>query len=544
MLRRGDGVAAVATLLRAAALSAEGSGRGRRLAEAAYIGAEVTGALADVPALLARAREATGGVGDSLSCAVAAAHLLLNGDGDGDTAHGLLVGALENLTPAPPAGSVVADGRIVDEALHTLMLVCAFGGRPELWGPFHVAVTRLHHRLSPQIPLAAVTNADPARATPAILGQLDRILLDAREESDPGRIVQVAVASAFVDRLGACRLPLLKVVEDGRAGGAVASATYALPTLAFDAFQHGRWDEAADLADEGLALCERSGYPLMAWPGRYVHALLAAGRGRWDRLEELDAAMALWAVPRRALVVRTYLGHAQGLAALGRGDVENAYRRFAEISPPGTLAPHAPFALWTVMDLVEAAVRTGRDDDATAHVAAAGGAGIGAISPLLALQYAGAAAIAAGDHPEAPALFERALTMQLADPSPFTRARIELAYGERLRRDRRKTPARVHLGAALAVFDGLGAAPWAERARSELHAAGPARHSPGPARAETLTTQEHQIALLAASGLTNRQIGERLFLSHRTVGTHLYHLFPKLGITTRAGLRDALDVLG
>ena len=58
-----------------------------------------------------------------------------------------------------------------------------------------------------------------------------------------------------------------------------------------------------------------------------------------------------------------------------------------------------------------------------------------------------------------------------------------------------------------------------------------------------LTAQEREIALLAAAGLTNKQIGERLFLSHRTVGTHLYHLFPKLGISSRAVLRDALDEL-
>ena len=59
----------------------------------------------------------------------------------------------------------------------------------------------------------------------------------------------------------------------------------------------------------------------------------------------------------------------------------------------------------------------------------------------------------------------------------------------------------------------------------------------GPA---SLTPQQLEIAQLAAEGLTNKEIGERLFLSHRTVGTHLYQLFPKLGITSRAALRDAL----
>ena len=62
-------------------------------------------------------------------------------------------------------------------------------------------------------------------------------------------------------------------------------------------------------------------------------------------------------------------------------------------------------------------------------------------------------------------------------------------------------------------------------------------YSLGP---QSLTEQERAIAELAAAGLTNKQIGERLFLSHRTVATHLYKVFPKLGITSRAALRDAL----
>lgn len=66
------------------------------------------------------------------------------------------------------------------------------------------------------------------------------------------------------------------------------------------------------------------------------------------------------------------------------------------------------------------------------------------------------------------------------------------------------------------------------------------RTSVGPA---SLTPQQLEIAQLAAAGLTNKQIGERLFLSHRTVGTHLYQIFPKLGITSRAALRDALKDL-
>ena len=84
------------------------------------------------------------------------------------------------------------------------------------------------------------------------------------------------------------------------------------------------------------------------------------------------------------------------------------------------------------------------------------------------------------------------------------------------------------------------AVPWAERARQELRAsgerAGGARRTPRDA----LTPQELQIAQMAAAGLTNREIGQRLYLSHRTVGSHLYRIFPKLGITARAELPAVL----
>jgi DNA-binding NarL/FixJ family response regulator len=90
-------------------------------------------------------------------------------------------------------------------------------------------------------------------------------------------------------------------------------------------------------------------------------------------------------------------------------------------------------------------------------------------------------------------------------------------------------------------FQRLGAQPWAHRAGKELRATGVTVSNPALDGAASLTPQEREIALLAAEGLTNREIGERLFLSHRTVSTHLYRIFPKLGITARAALRDALN---
>jgi DNA-binding NarL/FixJ family response regulator len=90
------------------------------------------------------------------------------------------------------------------------------------------------------------------------------------------------------------------------------------------------------------------------------------------------------------------------------------------------------------------------------------------------------------------------------------------------------------------AFDALGALPWSERARQELRAAGASTQRRIPERQEALTPQELQIALMAAEGLTNREIGQKLYLSHRTIGSHLYRIYPKLDITSRFQLRDAL----
>lgn len=154
---------------------------------------------------------------------------------------------------------------------------------------------------------------------------------------------------------------------------------------------------------------------------------------------------------------------------------------------------------------------------------------------------AASAALVEQDDAAAVAAFERALLPPEIEDWPFDAARVRLAFGERLRRGRNPAEARTLLRTALATFERIGARPWAERARAELLATGETRAAPGAGPNLRLTAQERQIAELAAGGLTNREIGARLYLSHRTVGSHLHHVFPKLGITSRAALRDALN---
>ena len=175
-------------------------------------------------------------------------------------------------------------------------------------------------------------------------------------------------------------------------------------------------------------------------------------------------------------------------------------------------------------------------------------AGIADLSPRLAMLTRAACAMVANDD-DAPELFDEAVSTIGAGQWPFYQARVRLAYGERLRRLRRTGQAGEQLAHAADTFQRLEASPWLARANAELRATG-LRAQVGAVAATSptgsalrMTPQEREIAELAAAGLTNKQIGERLFLSHRTVGGHLHRLFPKLGVTSRAALRDALEQL-
>ncbi|MFF4778526.1 LuxR C-terminal-related transcriptional regulator [Microtetraspora fusca] len=134
--------------------------------------------------------------------------------------------------------------------------------------------------------------------------------------------------------------------------------------------------------------------------------------------------------------------------------------------------------------------------------------------------------------------FRDAVRRHEEDEQPYERARTRLAYGEWLRRARRRADARVQLRAALEIFDRLGAELWAERARAELRATGDVPAAPRRADdpLSVLTPREREIVRLAADGASNRDIAAQLFLSPRTVGYHLYKAFPKLGITARSQL--------
>ena len=218
------------------------------------------------------------------------------------------------------------------------------------------------------------------------------------------------------------------------------------------------------------------------------------------------------------------------------GRPESALIRLEELS--ASAVSYQIASVRSAPDQIEAAMRIGRPDRAA--------------EPLRRLDawataYAGhryaavprrCRAIMAPDA-EAEAHFLAALRLHGPEGRPFEQARTELLYGEWLRRVRRNGDARIRLDHALATFERLGATPWADRARAEIHASGgPAPDRVTPDALSALTPQESRIVLLAAAGQSNKEIAAQLFLSPRTVGYHLYKAYPKLGVVSRAELAD------
>jgi DNA-binding CsgD family transcriptional regulator len=186
-------------------------------------------------------------------------------------------------------------------------------------------------------------------------------------------------------------------------------------------------------------------------------------------------------------------------------------------------------------DLIEAQVRLDKRDEAKGRLAYLQEEAELTRGPWATAVAARCRALLTEDA-EAQQAFETALELHEREPSEFERARTQLSYGERLRRLRHRRRAREQLHAALGSFQRIGARPWAERARAELRASGEHLRRHGPAADEQLTPQELQVSLAAAEGLTNKEIGARLFLSPKTVEFHLSHAYRKLDVRARGEL--------
>jgi DNA-binding CsgD family transcriptional regulator len=203
---------------------------------------------------------------------------------------------------------------------------------------------------------------------------------------------------------------------------------------------------------------------------------------------------------------------------------------------PADGAFHYVMRMYHLGDLADAAAHSGHREQARELITELTASATEEPGPLLAVSLTFATVMLAPDE-DAGQLFERALAGDLRQ-SPFYHARLSLEFGSWLRRHRQPARSRRYLRTARDILDAIGARAWRDRAGAELRASGirPRAEAPQAGRFEQLTAQEQQIAQMVLAGLSNREIGERLQVSHRTIGYHLYRMFPKLGITSRAEL--------
>jgi ATP/maltotriose-dependent transcriptional regulator MalT len=262
-------------------------------------------------------------------------------------------------------------------------------------------------------------------------------------------------------------------------------------------------------------------------------------RGDFRHAESLAADAESVLLPMGANPLLALVELARGRNALLRGDHAVAFEHLSRISDPKDTAYHMYVQFWVVPDLIEAAVQSAHEQEARSACVALEPIAAQSRSPILETGLRFARALLAGDG-EAEPLFQAAISEDAT--LPLMVARGQLAYGIWLRRQRRIAESRGPLRAARDAFQAIGTTPLVERASRELRASGENSPRRLPRASDRLTPQELQIAQMAAAGMSNREIGQSLFVSHRTVGFHLYRLFPKLGITSRNQLRGALEV--
>jgi DNA-binding CsgD family transcriptional regulator len=320
-----------------------------------------------------------------------------------------------------------------------------------------------------------------------------------------------------------------RYVECARDAGALTVLPLALSVRIVVHSFLGELTAAASLTDEVEAISEATGNPLVP----YGSVLLAAWRGREAEAVAVMTAATRQFVQRGEGVGLSITGWARALIAnsLGRSQDALTAAEQAGDRPAGTgLAP------WGVLvELIEAAARSGMLERATA-----------ALAQLSVVTRASGTEWALGVEARSRALVSEdevaePLFGEAIDRLGRTRVRGELArahllYGEWLRRERRRRDAREQLRTAHEMFMTMGMEAFAERAARELQATGQRLSSRTAETSGELTAQEAQIVRLVREGLSNSEVGARLFLSPRTVEWHLRRIFNKLQITSRKQL--------
>jgi DNA-binding NarL/FixJ family response regulator len=387
--------------------------------------------------------------------------------------------------------------------------------------------------------LCVLANVDPIRNGREVLDQISRMSPAGLGDGDALFNAGHAAAAVWADDAA---IPFLRAAADRfRAEGRLALLGGVLATEAWAHLHRGAVLPGLTSAAESGRLAADTGLTLYVPAVKLAEAVARAQHGQDEAARALIAETEAVLLPLGATPLLALVALARGRAELAAGHYAEAYERLARLFDRNDAAFHPYLRGHALADLAEAA-RSGDGDvglvrgylDEWQHIAA------DTTAPYLRAQLSYATAVLSED--DAEHLFHAAVA-SAAKGWELYAARARLAYGVWLRRvQRRATDARAPLREAAEIFSALGQETSAERALSELRASGETARRRTPEAWAELTPQELQIAQLAAQGLSNKEIGERLYVSYRTVGTHLYHLFPKLGITSRSQLRDALKL--
>jgi ATP/maltotriose-dependent transcriptional regulator MalT len=333
-----------------------------------------------------------------------------------------------------------------------------------------------------------------------------------------------------------------RAASELRRDGRHALLVWALVTETFCAIFLGRWDEATIAGDEAARLAVETHQPVWAAAASLAQAMMAALRGDRESATRITAEVERTGLLTGNASLLNSVQLVRGVAALGDEQPDAAWQELLRMHDREDPAFHSPQFAFSIDYLAEAAAGCGREEECRLVVEETARRVAGSQAPVVLRAMSLARLFVARDEDFADALAAATTSMPT---TPWHRARRDLAHGKWLRRHRDIAGARRVLAAASATFEALGATAWAQAAAHELAATGAThRNRAEPDAWARLSAQELQVATLAAQGLSNREIGARLFLSHRTVAAHLYRGFPKLGITSRSQIHLVLPVHG
>ena len=383
-------------------------------------------------------------------------------------------------------------------------------------------------------------SADPVGSRDQLLPHLRNIVGSPIEEPSLWR---AASAAWLLDESDLAITLLQDAMQRLRAPGVRGTSGGSLTVLGWAYIDTGRWDEALEVAAEAASVAEASRMEIVAASADVITATVLAlradsGAARWH------AARALATVDSAECgLVAARARRALGVAALADGSYLQAFTQLSGLFSEDGTPLHNYASYLGVADLAAAAVRADRRIEGREIIEHALSRLGGTASARLQQLIARARGLLAGLD-VAEAQFDKALADPAGDQWPFERAQLRLDYAEWLRRRRRINDAKSVLTEALGTFQQLSARSWAQRAQAELRACGVAvAGAPGaPDALGELTPQQRQIVRLASDGLTDREIADRLFLSPRTVSSHLYRSYPKLGVASRHQLRDVIGL--